>query len=78
MCLRNKKVSFLVRTLNKRPGNEFVFWSVNGIMNTSGLLQSFRLTLQETEVFMIPLTDQKSNLLLIFTFYIIGQVSVFT
>ena len=29
--------------------NEFNFWNVHGIMNTSGLLQSFALTLQETQ-----------------------------
>ena len=28
--------------------NEFHFWKVHGIMNTSGLLQSSTLTLQET------------------------------
>ena len=35
---------------------EFNFLKVRGIMNTSGLLQSkgFTLTLQETEVFMLP------------------------
>ena len=29
--------------------NEFNFWNVHGIMNTSGLLQSKLLTLQETQ-----------------------------
>ena len=28
--------------------NEFNFWIVRGIMNTSGLLQSITLTLQQT------------------------------
>ena len=35
----------------KHLRNEFNFWNVHGIMNTSGLLQSkwgFTLTLQET------------------------------
>ena len=48
--------------------NEFDFWNVHGIMNTSGLLQSypeakrgFTITLQETQVFMIPRTFQKMN-----------------
>ena len=35
--------------------NEFDFWKVHGIINTSGLLQSLR--------------EAQSNLLLIFTFY---------
>ena len=53
-------------------------------MNTSGLLQSWREGLRPSrqlckrpEVFMIPWTFQKLNLLLIFTFYIISQVSIF-
>ena len=43
--------------------NEFDFWKVHGITNTLGLLQS---------------EARKLNLLLIFTFYIISQVSIFT
>ena len=52
----------------------FGFWNDHGIMNTSGLLQSqretkgFTLTSQVTKVLMIPRTDLKLNLLLIFTF----------
>ena len=84
--------------------NEFNFWKVHGIMNTSGLVQSkwspkgFTLTLQETRSIhdsmnlqkvraSLTLHEtrsiydsmnlQKLNLLLIFTFYIISQVSIF-
>ena len=64
--------------------NEFNFWNVRGIMNTSGPVQSkgspsgFTLTLQETrgihDSMNIP---NKMNFLLIFTFNIISQVSIF-
>ena len=53
--------------------NEFDFWNVFGIMNTSGLMQSrasvFTLTLQETRSIHDSMNIQKLNLLLIFTFY---------
>ena len=45
---------------NINISNKFNFWSVHGIMNTSGLLQSYLLC-KRPEVFMIPRTDQKSN-----------------
>ena len=49
--------------------NEFNFWNVHGIMNTSGLLQSklgFRLTLQETRSIHDSMNIQKIE----FTAYI--------
>ena len=61
--------------------NKFNFWSVHGIMNTSGLLQSkwmpkglmFKIIFAwDTMCWMIPWTDQKLNLLLKFPFYIIS------
>ena len=58
--------------------NEFNFWNVHGRMNTSGLLQSgFTLTLQETRSIHDSMNIPKMNLLLIFIFYIIGQISIF-
>ena len=62
--------------------NEFNFWNVHGIMNTSGLMQSkwsrkgFTLTLQETRSIHDSMNIPKMNLLLIFTFYIISKVSI--
>ena len=52
--------------------NEFNFWNVHGIMNTSGLLQSKwspSCNFARPKVSMIPWIFQKFNLLLIFTFY---------
>ena len=63
--------------------NTFNFWSVHGIMNISGLLQSkcspmvFMFTLKETRCVHDSMSDRKLNLLLMFTFYIITQVSLF-
>ena len=63
--------------------NEFNFWNVHEIMNTSGLVQSkwsperASLTLHETRSIHDSCTFQKLNSFLIFTFYIISQVSVF-
>ena len=39
--------------------NEFNFWNVHGIMNTSGLLQSFTLTLQKTRSIHDSMNRQK-------------------
>ena len=55
--------------------NEFDFWNVHGIMNTSvsckvsEAQRASRSLCQRPEAFMIPLTFQKLNFLLIFTFY---------
>ena len=52
--------------------NEFNFWDVHGIMNTSGLLQSkwspkgYTLTLQETQ----SIHDSMNRSKIEFTFYI--------
>ena len=52
--------------------NKFNFWSVHGIMNTSGRLQNkssqkgFALTMQVTRCVHDSMTGQKLNLLLIF------------
>ena len=49
--------------------NKFNFWSVHGIMNPLGLVQSKRrLTLQETGWVHDSMNRPKINLLLIFTF----------
>ena len=45
--------------------NEFDFWKVRGIMNTSDLLQSFTLTLQETRSSHYSMNLPKLNLLLL-------------
>ena len=53
--------------------NKFNLWSVHGIMNPSGLVQSKRspsLTLHETRWVHDSMNRPKINLLLIFTFYI--------
>ena len=61
--------------------NEFDFWSVHGIMNTSGLLQSkwslkgFTLTLQET--WSIHDSMNRPKIEFITYIYIINQVSFF-
>ena len=56
VCLRSKMCYSFGKRIYLR--NEFNFWNVHGIINTSGLLQSgFTLTLQKI---------QKLNLLLIF------------
>ena len=61
-----------------KPRDEFNFWNVHGIMTTSGLLlvsearcEASRSLWKRPFVCMIPWTgtDQKFNLLLIFTFY---------
>ena len=51
--------------------NEFNFWKVHGIMNSSGLLQSEReaRTLQETGSIHDSMNLPKLNLLLWLTFY---------
>ena len=56
--------------------NKFDFWSFFVILNISGLLQK-AFTLQETQSTQDSMNRQKLNLLLIFTFYIISQVSIF-
>ena len=48
---------------NVNISNKFPFWSFHGIMNTLGLLQSYLLC-KRPGAFMIPWTDQKSNLFL--------------
>ena len=50
--------------------NEFSFWNVCGIMNTSGRLQSIsEARIHVNIAIMIPRSFQKLNILLIFTFY---------
>ena len=49
--------------------NEFDFWNIYGIMNTSGLLHSNWSPLQDTQSIHDSMNIPKLNLLLIFTFY---------
>ena len=51
--------------------------SVHEIMNTLGLMQGFTLTLQETRSVHDLMNTHKSNLLLIFIFYIVSEASIF-
>ena len=54
MQVHNKHNTIITKFGTKNLRNEFIFWNVHGIMNTSGLVQSklspkgFTLTLQET------------------------------
>ena len=45
----NAMSDWMLKIYDNMLRNEFNFWNVHGIMNTSGLLQSgFKLTFQET------------------------------